>query len=203
MNKIILIDPGHGGLIEGDYMTEGKQATFEKSTIYEGVLNRGVANWLNLELSIRNIKSEIITPENTDVPLTERIERVNTKVTKNPDSKYFLLSIHHNASENATAKGFECFTSRGETDSDMFADRLMNLFIEKHPKRKARHELLAGQIIAKEANFRILKETKCPAVLTEFCFMTNKDEFEYMTRYSGIMDEVNLFVDWIVNYVNR
>lgn len=195
MEKIILIDAGHGGLYEGRYMTNGKQATFNQTTIYEGVLNRAVAHLLNYELSIRNIKSQVMNTSEIDINLSGRCFMINEKVNASPNKKFFLLSIHHNASSNQSAEGFECYTSKGETQSDIFANYLMKLFITKHPKRKARINTIEDP--SKDSDFYILKNTICPAVLTEFAFMTNKKEFDYMTVYNGIQDEVNLLVEWI------
>lgn len=194
MEKIILIDPGHGGLNDGNYKTPGKQATFENTTLYEGVLNRAVAHLLNYELSIRNIKSEVIVTTEIDISLSTRAYYVNQKVLRSPTYKYFLLSVHHNAADNPDANGFECYTSKGETESDKYARELMRMFKQYHESRKARYSTVPN---AKEQDFYILKNTLCPAVLTEFAFMTNPKEFKYMTTGYGVRHEVNLFADWI------
>lgn len=195
MEKIILIDPGHGGLIDGVYQTPGKRATFNNITLYEGVLNRAVAYLLNFELSLRNIKSEVIVHTETDINLSGRSFYINEKVEQNPNKRYFLLSIHHNASDNPEAKGFECYTSKGETESDRYANDLTVYAKMLYPGRKVRHGVIEGT--AKEADFYILKNTICPAVLSEFCFMTNETEFNYMTKGYGIRDEVTLLSHWI------
>ena len=196
---MILIDAGHGGINYGKPETPGKRATFEHSTIYEGVLNRAVASLLQFELSIRNIPSHLITDANEDIALHNRVQRVNNLIKTIPN-QYLLLSIHHNAADDPDANGFEAFTSPGDTRADQYANLLCDIFKKKHPKRKLRR---GDKQLSKQANFQILNKTNCPAILTEFSFMTNPDEFDYMTKHNGIQDEVNLFVHWIDQIINE
>ena len=53
----------------------------------------------------------------------------------------------------------------------------------------------------KESNFYILKNTKCPAVLTENLFQDNKEDVAFLTSQEGIRAIVNLHVEAIKKYL--
>ncbi len=193
MIKKILIDHGHGGLIEGEYQTKGKRATHNKKTLFEGACNRAQAHLLNYMLSLEGIKSEIIAPENEDTSLRARVMRVNKIVAKKPE-EYLLISIHSNAFHNKDVRGWEIWTSLGETFSDDYAipfhDRFVEAF-EHVPIRKS----VSG--VDKDGKFRIVMSTKCPALLIEDLFMTNPDDFKLLTSF----DEIGHLVEYKVNAI--
>ena len=92
----------------------------------------------------------------------------------------YLISIHGNAADNApTANGIEVFTSIGETKSDTIAEvfysKLKNLGWKMRPNRSNKG--------GKEENFYILKNSHCPAVLTENGFYTNEEECKKMLEF--------------------
>jgi len=177
MIKRILIDHGHGGLIDGKYVTSGKQGIIGDKTIYEGCLNRAQAHLLNYQLSLHGIPSEIIAPENEDTSLKARVMRVNKIVAKKPD-EFLLISIHSNAFRNPKARGWEIWTSIGETMSDDLAPIFLKHFQNTFPEVPIRTGVSG---VDKDGNFRIITSTLCPAVLTEDLFMTNPVDFEILS----------------------
>lgn len=187
MIKRILIDPGHGGLIAGEYQTPGKRASMEGQDLYEGVLNRAQAHLLNYLLSQVGIPSEIIVPENEDVSLKARVMRVNKIVQHNPD-EYLLISIHSNAFHSPNAQGWEIWTSIGETMSDDLAPIFMKHFKNTFPEVPIRTGVSG---VDKDGNFRIITSTQCPAILTEDLFMTNPTEFKLLTDPKEVIELVD------------
>ncbi len=174
----ILIDHGHGGLVDGKYVTPGKRATHEKKTLYEGVLNRAQAHLLNYMLSLEGIPSEIVAPENEDISLRGRVMRVNKIVSKKPEN-YLLISIHSNAFDKSKKpRGWEIWTSVGETASDQYAILFYDHFVNTFPEVPIRKSISG---IDKDGKFRIVTSTRCPALLTEDLFMTNPDDFKILT----------------------
>ncbi len=112
---IVLLDNGHGGLINGVYQTKGKLKNWgNEGTIYEGEFNRAIVNGIIQELTKLNIHYVNITPEYRDVTLETRVKRAN----RFDKEKSFLLSIHSNA---GGGNGSEIFTSFGNTISDQIA----------------------------------------------------------------------------------
>lgn len=182
MIKKILIDHGHGGLIDGKYQTKGKRAAFDGIELYEGMVNRVQAHLLNYRLSMVGIPSEIIAPENEDISVRARIMRVNKIVAKSPN-EYLLIPIHSNGHESEQSHGWEIFTSHGETASDGYATVFEKYFRRLFPRFVVRRGLIGGM---KESNFGLLTATRCPAVYIEDLFMTNKAEFLILTDPNAI-----------------
>lgn len=172
---MILIDPGHG------YNTAGKRSPVwsDGSQLMEWEFNRDVAHRLLSRLVSLSIPATIIVQEALDISLRTRCQRVNDLCRQYPGS--FLISIHGNA---GGGKGWEIWTSKGETESDKIA----TIF---YTEARA---LLKGFIIRtdysdgdpdKESAFYILKNTICPAVLTENLFYDNEAECRFMMSDFG------------------
>ncbi len=117
----IILDNGHGGMLNGKYQTKGKRSPkwSDGTQLFEGVWNREIVYKLSRLLDWADISFEILVPEESDISLGERIKRVNNIYKKRKDS--ILISIHANGFSNESANGFEIFTSRGETKSDKYA----------------------------------------------------------------------------------
>jgi len=183
-NKLVLIDHGHGGYSEGMTLTPDRGIYTKTISLSEGQLNRAAAHSIAFELSLKKIPVHIIGSGNADVSLRDRVKEVNRLAKK---YKCALFSIHHNGFSDENVKGFELFTSLGETPSDTIAERFGKAFMCLHPERKLRKLSEVGKV-SKEAPFYILKKTICPAVLIEWGFMTNKDERAYIVSQRGRND---------------
>ena len=128
-NKVkmnVIIDAGHGGMIDGVYQTKGKRSPVwpDGRQLFEGVFNRNVANKLHKLCEKSGIDSVILVPEQEDIELPERTKRANKIYRKRKDS--FLISIHADAWKTPDANGFTFFTSPGETKSDKIAELMLN-----------------------------------------------------------------------------
>lgn len=182
---LILLDNGHGGLKNGVYTTAPnwdinnpktwhKMWVHEGVPIFEGVFNRQLTAKI-VELSKgKPYEVRLIVPEVEDISLEERVKRVNR--VKRTDK--IFLSIHGNAF-NTSAKGFEVFTSKGETKSDAMAD-ILALEVEKTMKDMVMRWDLSDKDKDKEANLYVLKNTNCPAMLSENGFFDNPIEAKLM-----------------------
>ena len=113
---IVLLDNGHGGLINGEYQTPGKRSPVwdDGSQLFEGEFNRSIVARITESLTSINIPYVIIAPETRDIKLSTRVKRANDI----QGESCFYLSIHSNA---GGGNGFEVFTSPGETTSDKIA----------------------------------------------------------------------------------
>ncbi|MDC8006029.1 N-acetylmuramoyl-L-alanine amidase [Aureisphaera galaxeae] len=174
---IVLLDNGHGGLINGDYQTPGKRQDWGNgNVIYEGEFNRAIVNGIIEQLTRLDIAYVNLAPEYWDVRLETRVKRAN----KYPASKSFYLSVHSNA---GGGNGCEFFTSPGNTKSDKIATIFGEEYKKEFPNRKLRTDFSDGDL-DKERRFYVLTKTKMPAVLTENFFMDNREEFDHilMTR---------------------
>lgn len=172
---IYILDPGHGGLLNGEYQTKGKRSPIwsDGSVYYEGVGNRIIAEKVANRLEEMGIDfAYTVNPKDpTDLSLPKRVEYIN----KLPYKNKILVSIHSNGAGAPQAEGWEIYTSVGETTSDKIATIFYNRFQDKFMDRKFRKDTKDGDV-DKEANFYIIKNTTCPAVLLENFFHTNEYE---------------------------
>lgn len=190
---IVLLDNGHGGLVNGEYQTAGKRKDWgHKGIIYEGEFNRAIVNGIIQELTLHNIPYVNIAPEYWDVRLETRVRRAN----KYDPRKSFYLSVHSNA---GGGKGSEVFTSPGDTKSDAIATIFGEEYKTQFPNRRLRTDFSDGDL-DKERRFYVLTKTKMPAVLTESFFMDNFEEFETILNTREGRDKI---INYHVEAIHR
>lgn len=178
MKRTVLLDNGHGGIINGVYQTSGKRSPQweDGSQLFEGEFTRHIVNGIISKLTELDIPYVNIAPELEDISLSTRVNRANNY------SNSVYVSVHANA---GGGKGFEIFTSHGSTKSDVFAEVFVEEFAKEFPTIKIRADKSDGDS-DKEANFYVLKNTRMPAVLTENFFMDTEHECrEYLMTENG------------------
>lgn len=210
----ILIDNGHG------VDTPGKMSP-DKS-LMEYKYNREIAVKVVERLKALGYDAERIVTEEKDVTLGERCRRANKVCDKVGTSNVLFISIHVNAAGSAgkwmNAGGWCAYTTRGVTKSDKVAECLYNaakVHLTDYVKimeqgkitgaysdkqRPFRTDMTDGDQ-DQEADFYVIKNTKCPAVLTENLFMDNKTDVAYLLSENGRKRIVDLHVEGIVNYL--
>ena len=218
----ILIDNGHG------IQTKGKRSP--DGTLLEYAYTRELARQIVATLKARGYDSELLVPEDDDIPLEERVRRINKicltyepscpahrhgrlRPAISPSSpaptgdllpNVILISIHVNAAGDGTkwmnATGWSCYTCKGQTESDLLANCLY----------KAAEQILENQVIRTdyardgdpdwEENFYILRHSLCSAVLTENFFMDSRSDLEYLQSRAGKQAIVDTHVEGITEY---
>lgn len=176
-----LLDNGHGGVIDGLYQTEGKRSPRwdDDEILYEGEFNRAIVNRLTEMLTRDRIHYVNIAPELEDISLNKRVKRANGY---HEQGSCIYVSIHANA---GGGKGYEVYTSPGETKSDKVATVFYDEFEKEFPNVRMRSDHSDGDV-DKEANFYVLKNTRMPAILTENFFMDNVQECrDYLMSSEG------------------
>lgn len=194
---LILVDNGHGVNTPGKCSPDGKFREYK--------WNREIAHEVVAELKKRGYCAELLVTEDIDISLAERVKRANNKCNQLGVKNVILVSIHVNAAGNGqwlNAKGWSCFTSKGLTKSDKIADELYKVAEKLMPNRTMRKEYSDGDADW-EAGFYILKNTKCPAVLTENFFMDNKEDLAYLMSAEGRKAIVATHVEGIINYIKQ
>ena len=172
----VLIDPGHGIDTPGKRSPDGK--------FREYLWNRQVADLLGSRLVAMGIDASPVVTETNDIPLSTRVQRVNRICSKVGASNVMLVSIHANAAGNGewtNAKGWSCYTSKGNTESDRIAECLYDAFEKEFPDRKIRKDLSDGDRDWEE-NFYVLAKSRCPAVLLENFFYDNPEECAFLLK---------------------
>lgn len=166
-----MIDPGHGGIKDGRYQTDGKMESHNGFAFYEGEFNRQLAEVLMIELRKRALSFVNLVPEKEDVPLHERVSRAKRTAKQYPKKTPVFLSIHANWFRDSSVTGIEVYTSPGETLSDRIANefyfKLKNIGWNMRPGTGHPD---------KEAKFHVLWETPMAALLIEHGFFSNENQ---------------------------
>lgn len=167
---IVLLDNGHGGIINGVYQTPGKRSPVwsDGTQLFEREFNRSIVNRIIEALTSLAIPYINIVPELKDISLRTRVNRANAI----QDENTVYVSVHSNA---GGGNGFEVYTSRNQTKSDDIATIVGEEYQKEFPNRNLRTDYSDGDL-DKEENFQVIKKTKMPAVLTENFFMDNEEE---------------------------
>lgn len=211
----VLIDNGHGN------NTKGKCSPDKR--FLEWKYTREIANEVVNRLYIKGIDAELLVPEERDVRLDVRCNRVNKICYEYGKQNVLLVSIHNDAigtdGKWHDCGGWSAYTSKGETKSDAaarclyfaadkyLADYITDFVANKEKglygkKQKPIRTDFSDGDIDKEANFTILYNTLCPAVLTENLFQDNKLDVDFLLSKEGREAIINLHVEGIINYVN-
>ena len=160
MSKLIAIDNGHG------LNTQGKRTPLfpDGSFMHEWEFNHAVAKCLKTELQRCGFETLMLSDTVEDTPLQRRTDRCNKA---NAD---FCISIHYNAVKGVwqtCATGTETYTYPGNKVDAGYASLV-------HPCIVAATGLKDRG--CKQANFHMVREPKCPAILVEFGFMDNRTD---------------------------
>jgi N-acetylmuramoyl-L-alanine amidase len=173
----ILIDAGHG------IDTPGKRSP--DGAFREYLWNREIADLVCEDLGIDGYNVSLVVTETNDIPLITRVNRVNAICNKYGKDDVILVSIHSNAAGNGkdwmNAQGWSCYTTKGDTKSDILAELLYDSFERSFPDKKMRKDMQDGDRDWEE-NFYIIQKTKCPAVLIENFFYDNKEECHWLMQ---------------------
>lgn len=193
---LILIDPGHGIDTPGKRSPDGK--------FLEYLWNRQIADLLIDRFMIMGIDASLVVTETNDISLSTRVQRVNKVCSKVDASNVILLSIHSNAAGDGSkwmsAQGWSCYTSKGETKSDMIAECLYDAFETEFAEKKIRKDMSDGDRDWEE-NFYVLQKSKCPAVLLENFFYDNRDECAWLLKNETKERIADAIVKGIVQYI--
>jgi N-acetylmuramoyl-L-alanine amidase len=198
--KIILLDPGHGGLINGQYVTAPKKMYIHPNgfTVYEGVYNRKVVEGIKEALKSAGVTFVDVVDTQEDKPLKDRVKEANKYAVQYGPQNALYVSVHANA---GGGHGYEVYTSPGETASDKIASNFMAFMAEAFPTHRGRKDTSDGDS-DKEANFYVLKNTLCPAILTESFFMDNLEEAAEMLTEEAIKKVVQAHLRTIYAFLN-
>jgi N-acetylmuramoyl-L-alanine amidase len=176
----ILIDNGHGE------NTMGKRSPVwsDGSQLFEWKYTREIARRIETELKKQDVDVELLVPEDTDISLSERCKRANAIAGKSGKDRCLLVSIHNNAA-NGKARGWEIHVFSGGSVSDRYASVFWNKAKELLPKDEPIRGDIRDGNPAWNSNFAILRDTICPAVLTENLFMDNEEDCRYLLSETG------------------
>ena len=193
----ILIDNGHGIQTKGKRSPDGK--------LLEYAYTRELARQIVKILQSRGYDSELLVPEDNDIPLSERVRRTNAHCQAFGKTNVILISIHVNAAGDGSkwmnATGWSCYTCKGQTESDRLATCLYDAAIKNFPDKRIRTDFSDADSDWEEG-FYILKKSLCPAVLTENFFMDKLSDRDYLQSEVGKQAIVDTHIEGIAEYLS-
>ena len=164
------------------------------------------------------------TKQQQNNELAVRVNYVNSLCQKHGSNNCLYISIHVDAAgaDNKwhTAGGFTVWTSVGQTKSDRLAEYIYDRAITN--LKEYSQIMASGKIKGlydknqnyirmdksdgdkdKEANFYVLKNTECPAVLIECMFQDNKSDVEYLLSDLGRHEITRSILEGILDYIEK
>ena len=185
--------------------TPGKCSPDKK--FYEYQYSREICKAVKAILENLGYKT-VIDIEDDDLKLSQSQElSLRCRIVNDLQKAYkncIYVSIHVNAAgadekwHNAT--GWSAYTSVGITASDRLATCLYDAAKKNLEGKKLRTDYTDKDPDI-ESNFYVLKNTNCPAVLTENFFQDNKDDVDYLTSDLGFHQIVRTHVEGILNFI--
>ena len=205
----ILLDNGHSSS-KAKNITPGKRTPYltsgaePKLSMYEGDFNREVVKLLASKLKEGGYNVHIIVPEEEDISLSERMRRANKLCKTYGSQNCLFVSVHSNAAGSGrqwmTARGFSVHVCQGcSKRSEMMANLLYDA-AKEDGHFKMRKPLPNQKYWVN--NFFVIKNTSCPAILSESGFYDNPEDCTYLLTAEGRESVSEYHYKAIVNYIN-
>lgn len=167
---VVVIDAGHGGADTGAVQNSYK----EKDLTLE------LAKRIKAQNKNANIEIILTREEDQTLELYERAKKINEiKPT-------YFISLHTNKSNKKDLKGTEVFHFPSKIEAKELAEKFFETIDEKLEKRGV-----------KSANFHILRETESPGFIYEIGFISNEEDYAFITSEEGkqkIVNEILAFI---------
>lgn len=170
----IVIDAGHGGKDHGAEINDELESKIVES----------IAKKIKALNGNEDLKIILLREDDSFVSLSDRVNKVNEI---NPD---LLISLHLNASKNSNENGVNAYVSS------------QNEFYEKSLETAnkliytiSNDKLAKGGV--KDANFYIIKNSKCPALILEVGYLSNENDKSYITSENGKNEIANKIFEFI------
>lgn len=168
MKPNIILDPAHGVDVAGKRSPDGKHREYLWSR----------ERCKSLETKLKQLGYIVYWSNTSDkeIGLTKRTDIANMYCLKGSS---LFISIHNDAFTDdwSDAHGYSVYTTKGQTKSDEFAEILLKEFKQSFPELTLRKDE-SDKDLDKEEDFTVIYKTKCPAVLIEWLFQSNKKEVE-------------------------
>lgn len=196
----LLFEGGHGD----PPLTGGKQSP--DGRLKEYVYCREIVAEVVKRLRAQGYDAECTVPEDGDIRLGERISRVNAYCDRLGAKNVLFVSVHCNAAGSGpwmTARGWEAWTSKGQTQGDKLADCLYDAAVKYLPAGTPIRTDLTDGDRDKEGNLAVVRGTRCAACLTENLFQDNREDVAFLLSPEGREAIVTLHVEAVKEYIKK
>ena len=210
MKKIIILGTAHLRTTPGKHSIDKR--------LYEYAYSREIVSMLEHELKARGytVIIDYMATEPNSAMLALKYSNNNTKelkyrvgIVNNLCKKYgtsncVYVSIHVNAAKGDgkwhDARGFSVFVSLNASAN---SKRLAKLFTQHAKAMHLTGNRCVPSIGYWQKSLCVLRETACPAVLTENLFQDNKADVDFLLSDQGRQAVVNLHLKAIEDYVQE
>lgn len=163
LNKVIYIDPGHGGIDGGSISNEG---------VYEKTVVLSIGHFLKEYLELNGYEVMMTRLGDYDLADLKSTNRKRDDILRrvemiNKSNCDVTISIHANAFPNKNIKGAQCFYNDSSYESKLLSD-----YIQKRLNECLKNDRISMGI----KNKYILDNVIYPIVLIEVGFLSNKDD---------------------------
>lgn len=168
----ILIDPGHGGSDPGAVSPLG---------ITEKSINLGVAKYLAMILKQRGAQPFLTRKGDEALSLSARKPENGCK-SENATTPDLFISIHHNSS----------ILPRSGDATEVYYhawDRGPSFTLAMKASQMICHKLGTTNFSVHPGAFAVIRNSSCPAILIEGCYMSADPRVWYLSRPLGMMAE--------------
>jgi len=160
-NRVIAIDPGHGGPDPGAI---GAGGTKEKAVTMD------VADRVAKLLKAQGARVVMTRSGDYDIGLYERTAKANSAKAD------VFVSIHINANDNPSYGGTSTYIYNGEVSTGQTARIQESRRLARYVQAELVKALGLRDIGVKEDNFAVLRTSGMPAILCELAFISNANE---------------------------
>ena len=192
-NVTVLLDNGHGRETPGKRSPDGRLMEWEYT--------RRLAAAVEARLLAQGIDARRIVEEDTDVPINERVQRVNAICDKIGTANVILVSIHINAAVGSGWKDARGWTVWVAPNASGNSKRLAKCLYGEADKAGYKGNRWVPDTRYWIGNYGILRDTKCQAVLTENLFQNNKEDVAILMSEEGEQAMVDIHVKGIADYI--
>lgn len=185
--KLIVIDPGHGGKDPG--AVSPNLGMTEKEVVLE------VSKELEKLLQEAGFRTYMTRRDDTFISLQDRADIANRL---NAD---IFVSVHANAAPRSDLKGIETLYYPSENSPTDFRDnlRLAEIFQEEMVRTL---NASSHRINARDRLY-VLRETKMPAIITEIGFLTNPEEEKLLATSQYRRQAAEGILNAVIRYVEE
>ncbi len=184
-NRLVILDPGHGG---GDPGASGR-------ILQEKTVNLDIALRVGDMLAARNFEVAYTRDTDRNPTQTERAQIANQL------NAAVFVSIHNNANTIPEKEGTETHYYASLDDPALFMQKDQRSKLATFLQQRMMENLRRVDRGVKQSNFTVLTKTTMPSALVEIVFISNPEEEDLLRRDDFRQRAATAIADGITDYM--
>ncbi len=186
-DKLLFIDPGHGG------SEVGTIGSFGGEDIYEKDINIKIALLVNEMLINNGVNTYMVRTDDEAVSVSRRPQIANEM------GAHFYLSIHNNASESSSVNGVQiCYADSTASFSGITNREISEIFYENIASLGLRK---AG--LLNNPRYIVIYKANMPSIIVENAFMSNQENLAKLMDDEFIVKLAKQICDSALEVLNK